>query len=472
VAIVVLVGQAITVAAAPAGASVSISSSTLAPPFHQPDTDYVVRCDDPVELRIELDRGARARVGKDPWSGRSRTKAVTMMPGQAIRIHTRRPDAPALTYTVRCLPGDFPGYTFKRLRAAAAPLYLVTPGSTGPGAPSGGYAVVFTGRGAPIWWMRDEPSPFDFTVLPDGTFAWTTFQGGIGVDPDGSYVLRRPSGRVVGQLRTTGSPTDVHDLQLRPDGNYMLISYRPRSGVDTSVFNGNSDATIYDGVIQTVTPTGELVGEWSTEDHVNLNETPTYRWESLDREPYDTTHVNSVEPLKNGDFIISLRHTDAVYRVDGATGALEWKLGGTPTPNSLQVVGDPRAYPLAAQHDARWLGHGQLSVHDNGGGAGPRVVIYRIGDGVATYVDSYADPLATFSACCGSARKVADNWLVSWGGVPVVTEFDAEHRRVFLLSINGTGTSYRAVAIDGELTEAHLRRGMDAQARTAAEDGG
>ncbi len=466
------VGLAITVAGTPAKASVSISSPTIAPAFHQRDTDYVVHCDEPVGLGIELDRGARARVGKGPWSGGSRTTTVTMTPGQAVRIHTRRPNAAARTYVVRCLPEDFPAYTFQRYGTPAAALYLVTPGSTGPEARTAGYAVVFTGRGAPIWWMRDEPSPFDFSVLPDGTFAWTTFQGGVGIDPDGSYVLRRPSGRVVEQVRAIGSPTDVHDLQLRLDGNYMVLSYRTRSGVDTSAFNGNSDASIYDGVVQTVTPSGELVGEWSTEGHIGLEETPADRWENLDSEPYDTTHLNSVEPLDNGDFIISARHTDAVYRIDGATGAIEWKLGGTTTPNSLQVVGDRRPYPLAGQHDARWLGHGQLSLHDNGGGEGPRVVIYRIADGVATYVDSYADPLATFSVCCGSARKVGDNWLVSWGGVPVVTEFDAEHRRVFLLSINGPGTSYRAMAVDGELTPRQLRRGMDRQARAAADLGG
>ena len=53
-------------------------------------------------------------------------------------------------------------------------------------------------------------------------------------------------------------------------------------------------------------------------------------------EPYDIVHINSVEEMADGDYLISLRHTDSVYRLDGATGAIEWKLGGTETPESTR----------------------------------------------------------------------------------------------------------------------------------------
>ena len=65
-------------------------------------------------------------------------------------------------------------------------------------------------------------------------------------------------------MQTVGTTTDFHDLQPTPDGNYLLLSYRLRSGVDTSAYNGDADATVYDGVVQKVTPDGQLVWEWST----------------------------------------------------------------------------------------------------------------------------------------------------------------------------------------------------------------
>ena len=63
--------------------------------------------------------------------------------------------------------------------------------------------------------------------------------------------------------------------------------------------------------------------------------------------------------------IASFRHLDAVYKISKSTGKIVWKLGGTTTPKSLTVKDDPRAYTLGAQHDARLLPDGTLTVFDN-----------------------------------------------------------------------------------------------------------
>jgi hypothetical protein len=451
-----------------AHASIRIKSPTMSPAFRPAARDYAVTCSQPVQVRVNPRGGSEARIGREPWSGAAGEAEVALTPDQALRVHTRRPAGGKRTYTLRCTPEDFPDFEFTREGRPAAPFYLITPESTGPPAVDGGYAVVVTRWGAPIWWRFDTPSPFDAKVLPDGTFAWHRFGGGYNLNPEHFYVLRRPSGRTVGEVRTVGSPTDEHDLQLTADGNYMLISYVQRDGVDTSQFNGDSDASIYDCVVQVVAPDGTLVSEWSTADHIGLGETPAYRWDLLSEEPYDTTHMNAVEPLVNGDFLVSLRHTDAVYRIDGDTGAIEWKLGGSTTPQSLAVEDDPMSPPLQAQHDVRWLGHHEISVHDNGDGEdrAARVVRYRIGGGVARLEESFTDDRVPPSACCGSARKVDDDWLVAWGGTPWIAEYDSAHSPVFTIELLSPGTSYRAVPIQGELSGRELRRGMDVQARS------
>ena len=95
--------------------------------------------------------------------------------------------------------------------------------------------------------------------------------------------------------------------------------------------------------------------------------------------PVDRVHLNSIEPA--GDrVIVSLRNTDGVYGIDRATGEIVWKLGGQETPESLRVIGDYYEYPSGAQHDARVLPDGTISVFDNRSGLDqpPRVTRWRI----------------------------------------------------------------------------------------------
>jgi hypothetical protein len=130
------------------------------------------------------------------------------------------------------------------------------------------------------------------------------------------------------------------------------------------------------------------------------------------------------------------------------------------------VVGDPYPSPVSAQHDVRWLGNEEISVHDNETDTGrvPRAVRYRIENGTATLIDSQTDPQVPFSVCCGSARYSADySLLVSWGGTNKVREYDTTGARTFALDFADNAFTYRAIAVDEELSVDRLRDGMRAQ---------
>jgi hypothetical protein len=179
----------------------------------------------------------------------------------------------------------------------------------------------------------------------------------------------------------------------------------------------------------------------------------------------------------NGDSVlISMRHTDGIYKIDRTTGDIVWKLGGTATPESLIVQDDPEAaHPLAGQHDARILPDGTLTAFDNGAFVSdsapvhraPRGVRYAIdeGAGTATLLESVEDSDVSAAICCGSARRSATgSWLIGWGGVfNPISEFTAAGVRTFKLDFPGTW-SYRAHQVaSGELSAAALRAGMDSQ---------
>ena len=276
-------------------------------------------------------------------------------------------------------------------------------------------------------------------------------------------------------VTAVGSDTDHHDLQEVGTDDLLVLSYRRRDHVDLSAHGGPADATVLDAVIEELDPDGAVVWSWNSKDHVALGETGPW-WSTVLAQParlgdgttaYDIVHVNAVEPDGDG-LIVSMRHTNGVYRIDRADGHVDWKLGGTSTPQSLTVSSDAGSPPLSGQHDARRLGDGTVSVHDNGTGAGrpPRALRFRIDATArtATLTEKLTDAEITGSACCGSARKLdSGGWLMGWGAIssPTVAEYAADGTRVFKLSFPGA-FAYRAVPVPrGRITAAQLRQAMD-----------
>ncbi|MCD6014052.1 MAG: Arylsulfotransferase [Solirubrobacterales bacterium] len=442
-----------------AEAKIKLRGSGLEPGFRAKIHDYTVPCTESTRLFVKTTGATKARIGRGRWSTRSRERTVQLREGQAIKV-AKKAHGSATTYSIRCLPADFPDYEFTRRQEPRHDFYIMTPDGS-----AAHYVVVLDSWGVPVWWYRVNPTvaAIDAKVLGK-QIVWTSVYGGMFLPNQGTpYEFRRPDGTLVRSLKTVGATTDFHDLQPTRDGNFLLLSYRRRSGVDVSAYKGDAEAAVYDGVVQKLTPDGQLVWEWSTAGHVGLDETG--RWWSELEEPYDLVHINAVEPLAGGDILISLRHTDAVYRIDGATGEVEWKLGGTPTENSLIVRNDPYgSNPLAGQHDIRHLGRGVISIYDNGTGLGraPRAVRYRIKGHSATLIDSQSDSHASNSSCCGSALYSKGYWLVSWGGLPLITEFAPNNRRTFKLTL--TALSYRAIGVNS-LNIHDFRAGMNAQVK-------
>jgi hypothetical protein len=168
---------------------------------------------------------------------------------------------------------------------------------------------------------------------------------------------------------------------------------------------------------------------------------------------------------------VGFRHLDAIYKVTqgGADdGTIDWKIGGTPRPESL-VVGDAvftAGGGFSGQHDARWLPDDVLTLQDNGTGIrSPRALAYRIDEelATATLLEEISDSRYPTSRCCGSSRRLpGGNWVTGWGGTNAVTEHAPDGTPVFTLTHDGS--VYRGLPIlPGELDDVALRAGMDAQ---------
>jgi hypothetical protein len=436
------------------------ASPALIPKFEPLVRNYVSRCGTRGRLRLSI--GART-TRMDLASGQSTSFVVRSG-------HVRR------RYFVRCLPRDFPSWSSTRPGRPQAQWYVVAPCCT-----NSTYVAIFDTHGVPVWWIHTHHVASDAKVLPDGNLAWAQPHG-KDLAPGVSYGTFEEHS-LDGKLRRTfplpdGTLTDQHELQLLPNGDYVVVAYVPRDGVDLSPYGGPSGATVLDAHIEEITPAHRVAWSWSSADHIDLADTG--RWYGSfvlpkpvplpdGRTAYDVVHLNAVDPYGPQRFLVSLRHTDAIYAVDRATGAVLWKLGGRQTPRSLRMVGAGVA-DLGGQHDVRSLPDGTVTLHDNGTGLGraPRALRFRIDAqaGTATVVEKLTDRFGARSPCCGSARKLpGGDWVISWGGIHRIEERTAAGKRVFTLRFP-LHISYRAFPVlPGHFTYRALRRGMDAMSR-------
>jgi len=432
---------------------------TLYPDFDPGISDYVTRCSgDPVEVNVDAGPGNEIAIDGAPARDGSFTTTVPLQADQRFSF-VRTTGAGSSTHHVRCLPADFPDWSFESFAPAEQQWYIVTVGD---------YVFAMDGKGVPLWWFNDTGQPADAKYLADGTLAWASGRA----TANARYEIRALDGSPVRELKTVGTMTDGHDMQLLANGNYLLMSYRQRDGtVDLSAYGGPADATVLDAELQEIDPDGSLLWWWNSKNHIALAETDHWFDDFPHTPDYDLVHINAAQ--RNGDsLLISLRHTDGVYKIDRSTGDVVWKLGGTTTPESLTVLDDPYGQdPFGGQHDAQLLADGTLTAFDNGmtRNRPPRAVRYEIdeGAGTATLLESVSDSDAPNAICCGSARRSdSGSWTVGWGAFPAfnpISEFAADGSRTFKLSFTDN-FSYRAAPVPfGELGRAALRNGMDAQ---------
>lgn len=367
-------------------------------------------------------------------------------------------------------PRDFPPTRFESIRPVPFGLFVVTYSGPMDDRP---WVIVFDTEGRPRWWFNPDTRALWGQIVRDGSVVWArSFGDGYGLDPRMAHEVRSESGKLLRLVKTKGSIVDGHEYRELANGNVLLDTYAPETA-DLRRFGGPRRAAIVSAEVQEVDPAGKVLWRWDSRGHIALSETGRW-WRSvlsnprrrLQRQAFDPVHINSIEPRGRVEVIVSTRHTDAVYGIDRASGEIRWKLGGSRTGKSLQVVGDPATKLLGGQHDARLDRHGRLTIFDNGKDRPrrPRVVFYKLDlqAGKAIYKGQLNDPEVKRSHCCGSARELpGGGWLVSWGDNKLITGFDRQGRIAFRLHL--PAPTFRAVPVPpGATSVRKLERGMRA----------
>jgi hypothetical protein len=454
------------------------TTKSMFPKFTPERRYYVTRCaPGKVDVKVRARPGTTVQVEPYPARSGEFIAEARPLPGQDFQVRITK-GGKTVPYKVRCLPAGFPTWSYRRYSEPPKGRFVVSYRPK-PIDDSPNWVIVFDQDGAPRWWQSFVYNSLGSEILPDGKLQVSLGYGdGFGQDGRTAQEIRGLDGRLIREYRTRGTPTDGHEYVPLPNGNSLLVSYKPRLGVDLTRFGLEKNGGVLDGVIQELTPDGRVVWEWNSGDHVPLDEIPERWWEKLRENPhfdgdgrvrYDTFHLNSVEPWGN-QYVISSRHTDRVYGISRRTGEILWTFGGETGPKSLKLVGaaPDREYPLGGQHDARIIDGDVLTVHDNGTNLDnkerpPRAARFRIDlkKRTATFLSEIEDTeVAPTSHCCGSFRQFGDGTLVAWGNNPVISGFGPDDQLAFRLWL--IVPPYRAVPVPESVTDADLDRGLEA----------
>lgn len=251
---------------------------------------------------------------------------------------------------------------------------------------------------------------------------------------------------------------DKHEGQLLGDGKTALVQiYHPVPVHSLSQLAGGPDSGtarqwVVDAQFQEVdVATGDVVFEWHSLDHVPVHHSNISLASgqagsgTASTEAWDYFHINAVDKNEAGDYLISARDANSLYKINGTTGDIIWALGGRNQHNGAFKALD-RHTAFSYQHHARFHGVDEagrelVSLYDNSahgtetaGGAVVRDAPTSSGKILAVdtrawtveTVAAYYPPFALLSKSQGSTHVLpGGNVVVNWGSEGAVTEFAA-----------------------------------------------
>ncbi|HUA05624.1 MAG TPA: arylsulfotransferase family protein [Solirubrobacteraceae bacterium] len=231
---------------------------------------------------------------------------------------------------------------------------------------------------------------------------------------------------------------DLHEFLVTPQGDAYIVGVSP-------VHYPGMGRPLMDSVVQEIDiKTGLVLFEWHALDHIPITE--SFFKKGAPGYVYDPYHLNSVALDTDGNLIISMRNTWAVYKVDHNTGAVIWTLGSNQN-NFKMGAGTQTAF----QHDVLVQPNGVFTAFDDGGGPPTvrqaRAVELSVNENskTVTLAKQFEHSPGLKTNFEGGAQVLPDGDLfVGWGQQPYFTEFNSAGQEVFDARFTSNTSSYRA----------------------------
>jgi hypothetical protein len=313
-----------------------------------------------------------------------------------------------------------------------------------PGAGARGNLVILDRRGEPLFYRRSFGRAFDFRMQPNGLLAY--FDESVD-----AYLVLDSTYAVVDAFATqNGYITDLHELQILPNGHALLMAYDPQPvRMDSVVTGGNPNAIVTGLIIQELDEDKNVVFQWRSWDHFQITDALPCAVNLLGAS-IDYAHGNAIELDQDGNLLISSRHMNEIPKIDRSTGDVIWRFGPNAVNNQFTIVGDSRGF--SHQHDVRRLPNGHLTLFDNGNCLSPeysRGLEYALDEvtKVATLVWEYRNTPDIYGRATGNTqRRPSGGTMINWGFGAVVTDLAPDDSKTFQLAFGlANMLTYRAV---------------------------
>lgn len=255
---------------------------------------------------------------------------------------------------------------------------------------------------------------------------------------------------------------DMHEFRLINDGRTALMTIYQQRQFDMTPWNIRTGmGWVMESVFQEVdVETSEVVFEWRSLDHVDpsMSYSPPGTNSSgtglNTSKPWDYFHINSIDKNADGDYLISSRHTCAIYKISGKDGSVMWRLHGA-DPSFKNIN-----FSFSQQHDARWLyentTHTTLSLYNNGYNginqthpfSSGMIILIDHTENTATQIRGYEPPNKEMrSMNQGNLQRLpSHNVVMGWGNHPFISEHTEDGKLVMWAHYNPAGKvmNYRA----------------------------
>ncbi len=326
------------------------------------------------------------------------------------------------------VPGDFPGINVDILQETAEGKIFL---ANGMGFPNP-YMVIFENNGTPYYYQRLTYSAAqDFKVQPTGTLTIWVPSKFLELDSNYTYINTYRAGH--------GYTTDDHELQLLPNGNYLIIAVDYQI-IDMSqlVEDGNPRANVRGYHMQELDRDGNVLFEWRCWDHFNILDALNI---DLTASSIDYVHMNAIAIDYDGHFLISSRNLSEITKINRQTGDIIWRLGG----NNNQFLWTNDAYGISYQHDIRPVPNqpDHYTVFDNGSYHSPRFsraleLVIDTANMSVTKIWEYRHTPDRYSPWRGNVQRLPNgNTLINWAYyiLPKATEVTPAGEIVYEMDI-------------------------------------
>ena len=271
----------------------------------------------------------------------------------------------------------------------------------------------------------------------------------------GGVVLNNGTFKSGDSLQNAPQPSyvDIHESLITPRNTIIITAYNS-TPYDLSAVGGPTDGWVLDSLIYEIDlNTNETLFRWSSIEHVN--EIPLNASHQLNPDgsiisgnnathPWNYFLTNSVYPLDDGGYLLSVRHYWDVVALN-ENGNVSWTLNGETGGDFTQVNQNEKSSTFSWQHFARPV-HGSsgenitidlLDNHNSGrdNGTAPSTGLRLYLDLRDRTVETFSileDPLdILYADSQGTFQQLPrDHKFLAYGQIPKFKEFDANNEVV------------------------------------------